>query len=295
MAHFNRATGTRRRLQEILFSVKRRNKRCAQGAFGAAVLFAVWLSGCNNTCFTFTSNPPTGTVEIKAGDPKPTCRLTTVNGAVRVQMRTEPACDSCAGSGHVQHIFLSIRGIEVHPSTIADEDSPDWHELAPQLARQPQRIDLMKGSADRHASELLRGSAAVPAGTYRQVRVRFVPNRLATDHPLPDKNACGSGGFNCVVTADGRIQPLLLDGGSPELRIASDKIEGGFFLVLPDIDSDLVIELTLVWSWYSSAAEGVRLVPSLTGNAKVERVEFDELGTPADGVVHDSLSRLAHD
>jgi hypothetical protein len=29
-----------------------------------ALLFALWLAGCNNTCFTFTSNPPTGTIGI---------------------------------------------------------------------------------------------------------------------------------------------------------------------------------------------------------------------------------------
>ncbi len=245
-----------------------------------ALLFVLGLTGCGNACFTFTSNPPVGTVGIKASDPSPTCRLTTVNGVVRVQMRTAPACSSCAGTGRVQHIFLSIRGIEVHPSTIAVEDSPDWQELAPQLAMQPQQIDFMTGTADRRASELLRGSAAVPAGTYHQVRLRFVPNRPAMDDLLPDKNACGSGGFNCVVAEDGRIQPLLLEGGSPELRITPDKIDGGFLLVLPDMGSDLTIELMPVWSWYSSAAEGLRLVPSLTGKAKVERVEFAVLGTP---------------
>ena len=35
----------------------------------------------------------------------------------------------------------------------------------------------------------------------------------------------------------------------------------------------------------ASADEGVRLLPALTGSAKVGRIEFDELGTPEDGVV----------
>ena len=50
----------------------------------ALPLFGILLMGCNNTCFIFTSNPPAGTINIKAGDPKPTCMLTTANGAVRV-------------------------------------------------------------------------------------------------------------------------------------------------------------------------------------------------------------------
>jgi len=129
----------------------------------------------------------------------------------------------------------------------------------------------------------------VPAGIYRQLRVRFVPNQPMTDDRLPEMNACESAGFNCVVMADGRIQPLLLDGRSPELRIMSDRIEGASLFTPPDTDTDLVIELKPVWVWFSSADGGVRLLPALTGSAKVGRVEFDELGTPEDGDVHGSL------
>ncbi len=69
----------------------------------------------------------------------------------------------------------------------------------------------------------------------------------------------------------------------------SDRIEGASLFIPPDTDTDLVIELKLVLAWFSSADEGVRLLPALTGSAKVGRVEFDELGTPEDGVVHGSL------
>jgi len=91
--------------------------------------------------------------------------------------------------------------------------------------------------------------------------------------------------------ADGHIQPLLLGGGSPELHITSERIDGGFLLISPDTDTNLVIKLKLVWVLFSSADAGVRLLPAFTGSAKVGRIEFDELGTPEDGVVHDSLSR----
>jgi len=46
---------------------------------------------------------------------------------------------------------------------------------------------------------------------------------------------------------------------------------------------------------FSSADESTRLLPTLTGSAEVGHAEFDELGTPEDGVVHGSLARLAHD
>jgi len=136
---------------------------------------------------------------------------------------------------------------------------------------------------------------AIPAGIYRQVRLRFVPNESSTDDRLPEKNARASVEFNCVVMADGRIRPLLFDGAASELRITSNRIESASLFIPPDIGPDLVIELKPVWAWFSSADEGLRLLPPLTGNAKVRRVDFEELGTPADGIVHDSLSRLAND
>jgi hypothetical protein len=269
-------------------------RTCWKLPFHAALLFALWLTGCNNTCFTFTSNPPTGTIGIKVSDPKPTCTLTT-GSAVRLAVQTVPMCNSCSESGRIQHVFVSIRGIEVHPSSTADDDPTDWQQLAPQLAKQPLQVDLVRDTADASERESLGETVTVPAGIYRQLRVRFVPNQPAPDEVFPERNGCGSVGFNCVVMADGRIQPILLESGSAELRIMSDRIEGGSLLIPPDTDNHLVIELKPVWAWFSSADEGVRLLPALTGSAKVDRIEFDELGTPGDRVVHDPLSRSAHD
>jgi hypothetical protein len=121
-----------------------------------------------------------------------------------------------------------------------------------------------------------------------------VSNQTATEDRLPERNACGGVGFNCVVIADGRIQPLLLDAGSPKLLITSDRMEDGSFFIPSETETDLLIELKPVWALFSSADEGVRLLPTLAGSVKVKRVDFDELGIPEGGGVHDSLSRLTH-
>jgi hypothetical protein len=252
----------------------------------AVPLFGISLAGCNNTCFLFTSNPPTGTINIKAGDPKAACTLTTANGIVRVLTHTVSTCNSCSTSNRIAHIFVSLRGIEVHPSAIADDDSPDWQELlALEFATQPLQVDLIRGTADRGAGKRLGEMTEVPAGVYRQVRLRFVANQAATNDRLVEKNACGSAGFNCVIMADGQLLPLLLDGDSPDLRITSDRITSTSLFIPPDTGTDLVIELKPVWTWFSSADKGVRLLPVLTGSAKVERVEFDGLELPATGKV----------
>ncbi len=88
-----------------------------------------------------------------------------MNGAVRIQMGTAPACSSCSASGQVQHVFLSMRGIEVHLSTTAGDDSPDWLELLPsELAKHPLQADLVTDTAGRGTREPLGGVVAIPAG-----------------------------------------------------------------------------------------------------------------------------------
>src|ERR1700720_2504320 len=115
---------------------------CWKLRFPVVLLFVVGLAGCN-TCVTFTSNPPTGTLGIVSSDPRPACTLAKMNAAVRLQLAAGPACSSCVGSGEVQHIFISIRGIELNPSATAPNDSPDWRELLPRnFEQKPLQIDL---------------------------------------------------------------------------------------------------------------------------------------------------------
>ena len=232
-----------------------------RGLLPAVLLFWLTASGCNNTCVSFTSNSTTGTVVIGVTDAKPACTLSKANGTVHLQVGASPMPSAGAGPSSIQHIFVSLRGVEAHPSTIADEDSPDWQELAPKLAQQPMQVDLMARTADACAPGSF-GEVAVPAGTYRRIRLRLLPNQLATSEPVPEENACGSVGLNCVVTADGRIRPLALDGATPELRITSEHIAGGLFLVLPDAATDLAIEFDTYASLAWPAGDAVRLFPA---------------------------------
>ena len=215
--------------------------------------------------------------------------LPKVTSAVRLHMSAEPVCISCLGSGQVQHIFLTIRGVELNSSATAHDDSPDWQKLLPpEIEQSPLQIDLMEGKADQAPF----GKAAlVPAVIYRQMRLRLVPNQPAEKHRLPEKNACGSGTFNCIVTADGTIHPLQIDDASSALRVTIDNLDGASLPFLPETATDLIIEWKLVWEWSSSADKGVRLLPTLVSSAKVHRINLDELGTPETRVVNDSQSR----
>jgi hypothetical protein len=244
----------------------------------ALSLFGISLTGCNNTCFIFTSNPPTGTINIKVGDPKPTCMLTTANGAVRVLTHTVSTCSSCSASSRIAHIFVSLRGIEVHPSAIADGAAPNWQELMPLLQGQPLQFDLVSAEAASRGARLPLGEGVtIPADAYRQLRLLFVPNQPTSEDPVPEKNACGGAGFNCAVSEDGRTYPLLLDGAPPEFRLTSERIAGGVLLIPPDSNSDLVIDFNVDWALASFVGEGVRLLPVLIGRASVERRPVETL------------------
>lgn len=294
-AHFSGASRVWR-LRPALLNVKRGNKLWAQTALPAVLLMVVCFAGCNNTCFIFTSNPPKGTVDIKVSGLSPTCRLAKANGTVRLMVQTAPMCSSCSESGAIQHIFVTIRSIEIHPSMAADDDSPDWEKLLPpEFLKQPLQVDLASGAANPDVQKLLAQSVKIPAGVYRQVRLRFTPNQPLTEGRFPEEQACGSTGLNCVVTADSRIHPILFGGGSPELRIMPDGIAGASLLILPDTRSDLIIDVKPAWAWYPSVHGGLRLLPALTGSVKVSRVGFGEPGTQEDETFHNSLSSLAHD
>jgi hypothetical protein len=248
-------------------------------------LFGTWLVGCNNTCFTFTSNPPTGTINVKVGDLEPSCKFTTAKGVVRVLTHTVSPCRFCSESSRIAHMYVSFRGIEAHANASADDTSPDWQELVPQLPGQPVQVDLTSTSSDPEAALSLGEGVAIPADAYRQLRLRLVPNQPGFDEPVPQRNECGRAGFNCVVSGDGQIHLLLLDRDGSELRITPEKIPGGFLLVPPDNNSDLVIELDAVWSLSSFGGEGVDVRPLLVGKASIERrpAEALDLGRALSG------------
>ncbi len=171
-------------------------------------------------------------------------------------------------------MFMSLRGIEAHPSTIAGEDSPEWEQLAPGLAQRPVQVYLMGPTTVSCAAGSL-GEAAIPAGLYRQIRLRLVTNQPTTNEVVPEENACGSVGSNCMVTSDGHIRPLARDGAAPELRIGSEHIAGGFFRVLPDVGTDLAIEFNTSSSLALQAGDAVRLVPVFT---VAQRAQCQSLG-----------------
>jgi Domain of unknown function (DUF4382) len=242
----------------------RRTKGTSRTCFCSALLLCLGLIGCSNYCFVFISNPGGS---IATASNAPSCQLNTSTGTVGLRVTASPTASAPATStpASIQHIFLTLRGIEATPSVIANDDSPDWRELVPTLATRPEQLDLLadaSDSCDRNQNAF--AGVAIPADAYRQIRLRLAPNQPATDEPVPEENACGSAGFNCLVTADGAIRPLVLENLSSQFQISSDHISGGFFRVVPDAPLNLKIEFSSQSSLFFPAEQAVRMLPVFT-------------------------------
>jgi Domain of unknown function (DUF4382) len=226
--------------------------------FFAILLFCASLSGCDNSCVTVTVNPGGG---IISGTDS-TCTVPKMTGNVRLSLNSSVAGDAATESPSTQHIFVSLRGVEALRAPAAGENSSDWEELAPALATRPIQVDLLARAAESCGTNAF-GDAAIPQGVYKQVRLRFVPDQLKTNEPVPAENACGATGFNCVVAGEDTLRSIVW-GETAELRIPAERIEGGFFRVLPGGDVRLAVEFDPRSSMAAPAGDAVRLFPTFS-------------------------------
>ena len=229
----------------------------------AVTLFCGSLGGCDNSCATITVNPGGG---IISGTDS-TCTVPKMTGNVRLSLNSSLAPDAASEPPSTQHIFVSLRGVEALAASLADEDSPEWQELAPELAAQPMQVDLLARAADSCGTNSL-GDATIPQGVYNQVRLRLVPNQPGANEPVPEQNACGPTGFNCVVAEDDMARPIAW-GETPELRVPAERIDGGFFRVLPGGDIRLAVEFDPRSSMAVPAGDAVRLFPTFSVSQQV--------------------------
>lgn len=242
-----------------------------RNAFGCAAMFtAIGLAGCGNFCvsgfFNNGNNSNNGAIIVPL-NPSSVCSLTKANGTVRAVALKSAVCETCTAAARVEHVFVTVRDIQLRVSPTPDTNSPEWIEIAPQLASEPRQIDLIGNSVP----EILVENAVVPAGSYSEVRVQFVPGSPADDEMIRSDNACGDTGQNCVLVADGHIEPLGLSGDAPEILLAPESNGSDSLVVLPDSRMDLRLSLEPRRVFYSFGSEGWKLQYVLVGRAAVVR------------------------
>src|SRR5579863_3878202 len=126
--------------------------QCIGGLVGLACLSAALVS-CGGGANT-AGNGGTGTINVSMTDP-PSCAFP--NGAF-------------------DHVYVTIRSVQANTSATADDNSGGWQELAPQLNTQPKQIDLFSAASNTCLLTMLGSNAALPVGTYQQIRLLLVPN-----------------------------------------------------------------------------------------------------------------------
>jgi Domain of unknown function (DUF4382) len=137
----------------------------------ATLLAVVGLGGCGNSCFAGFSNNGNGGVSITAGNSPSACSSVPLvfKGTMRALVLKSPVCETCTAAARLEHVFVTVKSIQLRPSTVVDSDSLDWLEIAPALTTKPRQIDLM-GNA---GPEILVHSAILHAGSYRGLRLQF--------------------------------------------------------------------------------------------------------------------------
>jgi hypothetical protein len=98
---------------------------------------AIALTGCGDSCFAGFSNNGNGGLIVKVANPPPSCSLPQVHGAMSVVALKSSLCETCAASTRVEHVFVTLRGIQLRLGASENALSPNWLELAPTSERNP--------------------------------------------------------------------------------------------------------------------------------------------------------------
>jgi len=230
-----------------------------------AVLLSCALAGCSDYCLVVISNPGgTATLNPTCPPSKPTGNVALAFGSSFTASESTPL--------RTPHLFVTLRGIDGLAAAISGDDASGWQELAPRLTDRPVQVELTAPVARSCETGPL-GSAEVPAGVYRQLRLRLVPNppsvRSLVNAPLLEESACGANVFSCLIPSGARAQPLVWDD-PPEIVIPSDRIADGFIRVLPETTVYVSISLEPRSSFALPAGDALRLIPLFSASARSE-------------------------
>jgi hypothetical protein len=186
-------------------------------------------------------------------------------GLATVSISDPPSC--AAPAGNFSHVYVSIRSVQAHINSTADDNSSGWQELAPQLASHPVQLDLLNLPASGQCLFAILGStSSLPVGDYQQIRLLLVPNS-APGGPVPASNACASLGqvFNCVADKSNNLFELQLSSqANTGLKVPPGQVVGGPIHVAAGQNVDINLDFNACASIVSQGNGGFRLKPALT-------------------------------
>jgi hypothetical protein len=230
------------------------------------LLFVVLIvAGCNS-CFLGVINSSNNSPTLIAGNPPLACSQLQPVAHVNAIAHLAQACTGCSTSRQVTQVHLLVSGMELHPDAVTVENSPEWQELAPDWARQPQWVDLGVDPNLNDVTFPLNLAGQIPAGTYHQLRLRLAQPSSHHAEELHAESPCSSVDGSCVVTADGSFHPLQTLDSHPYLRVeATSPID-----LHTDQPNLLRIELRSEWALQNPSNGFLDLMPLLRGHVDIE-------------------------
>jgi hypothetical protein len=242
----------------VHFTIRSRTIAVSLARLCVGLLVCFILTGCGDTCFVVTGIFPNASSTTNP----PSCQLG--NGGITVAIRPVASSPVVATAPNLQHLFVTLRGIEAHPNALATAESPNWQQLAPELADHPMQIDLMAPPAlGARCSPALIHNAAFRAGVYRQIRLQLVSD-VSSRVDVSPENACRGDGLQCIVATNGQIHPMALVNGTRDIVIAPNQIANGFFNVLPGTETRLSIEFNSFASLAVPDGDAVNIIPAFS-------------------------------
>ena len=240
--------------------------------FLALFLFLV-LAGCNSdTCFVGVINAPGTGVAVGTGNLPSVCSGLQTPVAMSLAVQLAPVCTGCSATRQVSSLHLTVIGVELHPGAAADENSPDWQEIAPNLARAPLELDLMQHAASDSVAAHAEIPGHLPAGRYYQLRLRLLDDASSQSVHLPANHFCHASGSSCAITASGDIHALQSIDGAHYMRVeVSSPIE-----VRAGQPNTLRMELSPEWTLQKSSSGAMEAAPLLRGRIVDESTSSTE-------------------
>jgi len=200
-----------------------------------------------------------------------TCGKTNITGqlnngmaTVNVSISDPPSCMPPAGN--FKSVFITIRSVQAHISATADDNSPGWVELVPELNTHPVQVDLLNLPANGACLlKQLGSNSSLPAGDYQQIRLLLVGNNSSSS-AVPSTNACSTLGnvFNCIVDNSSTSELLLSSQANTGLKIPPGQVVGGPIHVADGQTVDINIDFNACASIIQEGNGSFRLKPTLT-------------------------------
>jgi uncharacterized protein DUF4382 len=172
--------------------------------------------------------------------------------------KSEARSTPAGARAHLSHIFVTLAGVDMHASALAQEESAGWQPLAAQLQQHPLQVDLL-ADAQATSSSVALSDAVLPAGLYGQVRLRLAV--APANGQFAGTNHCGGQTLHCAVTSDGRVLAVQFLGATPNIRVRSENTAGQRLYVPPDGTTALTIELDADRSFLLPLGDSVLLAP----------------------------------